>query len=128
MAIDVKERNEEEELDLMKEFSKLIMDNIDVFKRLAEKQEVCMQVEETKVLRQIIGSIEDYDNGGISDFLLIQDVLSYLPELHQLQEYIESLETELEETNEELYEAESYYDALYEDYMNFQDEMMTEDE
>lgn len=37
MAIDVKERNEEEELDLMKEFSKLIMDNIDVFKRLAEK-------------------------------------------------------------------------------------------
>lgn len=87
-----------------------------------------MQVEETKVLRQIIGSIEDYDNGGISDFLLIQDVLSYLPELHQLQEYIEALETDLEETNEELYEAESYYDALYEDYMNFQDEMMTEDE
>lgn len=37
MAIDVKERNEEEELHLMKEFSKIIMDNIDVFKRLAEK-------------------------------------------------------------------------------------------
>lgn len=87
-----------------------------------------MQAEETKVLRQIIGSIEDYDNGGISDFLLIQDVLSYLPELHQLQEYIESLETELEETNEELYEAESYHDTLYRRLHELQDEMMTEDE
>lgn len=29
--------NKEEELYLMKEFSKIIMDNIDVFKRLAKK-------------------------------------------------------------------------------------------
>lgn len=86
-----------------------------------------MQAEETKVLRQIIGSIEDYKEGGISNLLLGLDMLDYLPELYQLQEYIEALETDLEETSEELYEAESYYDALYENYIDFQDEMMQDD-
>lgn len=82
-----------------------------------------MNAEETKVLRQIIGSIKDYNTGGISDLLLISDMVEALPELTELQNYIVALETDLDTARMELDEAEHAYEELYHDYDSLSDEI-----
>ena len=82
-----------------------------------------MKAEETKVLRQIIGSIKDYNEGGISQTTLAFDMQEYLPELMELQNYIVALETDLDIAQQELDEAEHAYVELYHDYNELDDEL-----
>lgn len=82
-----------------------------------------MNAEETKVLRQIIGSIKDYNEGGISQTTLVFDMQEYLPELMELQNYIVALETDLDVAQQELDEAEHAYEELYHDYNWLDDEI-----
>ena len=82
-----------------------------------------MKAEETKVLRQIIGSIKDYKEGGISQTTLAFDMQEYLPELMELQNYIVALETDLDIAQQELDEAEHTYVELYHDYNELDDEL-----
>ena len=82
-----------------------------------------MNAEETKVLRQIIGSIKDYNEGDISQTMLAFDMQEYLPQLMELQNYIVALETDLDEAQQELDEAERAYEDLYHDYDSLSDEI-----
>lgn len=82
-----------------------------------------MNAEETKVLRQIIGSIKDYNEGGISQTTLAFDMQEYLPQLMELQNYIVALETDLDIAQQELDEAEHAYEELYHDYDSLSDEI-----
>lgn len=82
-----------------------------------------MNAEETKVLKQLIGSIKDYSEGGISQDLLAFDIVDYLPQLMELQNYIVALETDLDTAHMELDEAEHAYEELYHDYDSLSDEI-----
>lgn len=63
-----------------------------------------MNAEETQVLKQIIGSIKDYNEGGISQTTLAFDMQDYLPQLLELENYIVALETDLETEREMVWE------------------------
>lgn len=82
-----------------------------------------MNAEETKVLKQIIGSIKDYNTGSISDLLLVSDMVEALPDSMELQNYIVALETDLDTAHMELDEAEHAYEELYHDYNWLDDEV-----
>ena len=82
-----------------------------------------MNAEETKVLRQIIGSIKDYNEGDISQTILAFDMQEYLPQLMELQNYIVALETDLDIAQQELDEAEHAYEELYYDYTMLDNEI-----
>lgn len=82
-----------------------------------------MNAEETKVLKQIIGSIKDYNAGNISDLLLVSDMVEALPQLMELQNYVVALETDLDTAQQELDDAEFAYEELYSDYIMLDDEI-----
>lgn len=82
-----------------------------------------MNAEETKVLKQIIGSIKDYNTGNISDLLLVSDMVEALPQLMELQNYVVALETDLDIAQQELDEAEHAYEELYYDYTMLDNEI-----
>lgn len=82
-----------------------------------------MNAEETKVLKQIIGSIKDYNTGNISDLLLVSDMVEALPQLMELQNYVVALETDLDIAQQELDEAEYAYEELYYDYTRLDNEI-----
>lgn len=82
-----------------------------------------MNAEETKVLKQIIGSIKDYNAGNISDLLLVSDMVEALPQLMELQNYVVVLETDLDTAQQELDDAEFAYEELYHDCDSLYDEI-----
>lgn len=82
-----------------------------------------MNAEETKVLRQIIGSIKDYNEGGISQTTLAFDMQEYLPQLMELQNYVVALEVDLDTAHQELDDAEFAYEELYHDYIMLDNEI-----
>lgn len=82
-----------------------------------------MNAEETKVLKQIIGSIKDYNTGNISDLLLVSDMVEALPQLMELQNYVVALETDLDTAHQELDDAEFAYEELYHDYTMLDNEI-----
>lgn len=82
-----------------------------------------MNAEETKVLKQIIGSIKDYNAGNISDLLLVSDMVESLPQLMELQNYVVALETDLDTAQQELDDAEFAYEELYHDYTMLDNEI-----
>lgn len=82
-----------------------------------------MKAQETKVLRQIIGSIKDYNEGGISQTTLAFDMQELLPDLMELQRYIEALETDLDIAQQEAEDAMFAYEELYHDYTWLDEEM-----
>lgn len=82
-----------------------------------------MNAEETKVLKQIIGSIKDYNAGNISDLLLVSDMAEALPQLMELQNYVVALETDLDIAQQELDEIQYSYEELYSDYIMLDNEV-----
>lgn len=82
-----------------------------------------MNAEETKVLKQIIGSIKDYVSGSISQDMLTLDMIDYLPEILELENYIEALEDDLQTEREMGWEAERAYDQLWDDYTEMCDDL-----
>ncbi|ARM65999.1 hypothetical protein AM7_052 [Lactococcus phage AM7] len=76
-----------------------------------------MKAEETKVLKTIIDIVEDIKDGALPSKTVMLMLEEILPDLLELQRYIEALETDLDISQQELDEAEHNYEELYDDYL-----------
>ena len=82
-----------------------------------------MNAEETKVLKRIIDIAEDIKDGALPSFVPALELEEMIPDLLELQRYIEALETDLDTAHMELDEAEHAYEELYHDYTMLDDEI-----
>lgn len=82
-----------------------------------------MKAEETKVLKTIIDIVEDIKDGALPSKTVVLMLEEMLPDLLELQRYIEALETDLDIVQQELDEAEYSYEELYSDYIMLDNEM-----
>lgn len=82
-----------------------------------------MKSEETKVLKQLIDIVEDIKDGALPSKTVVLMLEEMLPDLLELQRYIEALETDLDTVQQELDEAEYSYEELYSDYIMLDNEM-----
>lgn len=82
-----------------------------------------MNAEETKVLKTLIDIIEDIKDGALPSKTVILMLEEMLPELMELQRYVEALETDLDIAQQELDEAEHAYEELYHDYIMIDNEI-----
>lgn len=82
-----------------------------------------MYAEETKVLTRLIDIAEDIKNGELPSFVPALELEEMLPDLLELQNYIEALETDLGEARQDLDEAQYSYEELYSDYIMLDNEM-----
>lgn len=76
-----------------------------------------MKAEETKVLKTIIDIVEDIKDEALPSKTVVLMLEEMLPDLLELQRYIEALETDLDIVQQELEEAEHSYEELYDDYL-----------
>lgn len=83
-----------------------------------------------KVLVGLINNIQDFKEGNISETLFVMDMQDYIPQLIELKEYIEDLESDITDLQTDLEEAEHSYEELYDDYLMTESllEAMEEDE
>ena len=82
-----------------------------------------MKSEETKVLKRIIDIAEDIKDGALPSFVPALELEEMLPDLLELQRYVEALETDLDTVQQDLDEAEHAYAELYSDYTWLDEEM-----
>ena len=82
-----------------------------------------MKSEETKVLKTLIDIVEDSKDGALPSKTIILMLEEMLPDLLELQRYVEALETDLDTVQQELDEAEHAYTELYDDYTWLDEEM-----
>lgn len=82
-----------------------------------------MKVEETKVLKTIIAIVEDIKDGALPSKTALLMLEEMLPDLLELQRYVEALETDLDTVQQELDEAEFAYEELYYDYVMLDNEI-----
>lgn len=82
-----------------------------------------MKAEETKVLKTIIDIVEDIKDGALPSKTVLLMLEEMLPDLLELQRYVEALETDLDTVQQELDEAEYSYEELYSDYIMLDNEM-----
>ena len=82
-----------------------------------------MNAEETKVLTRLIDIAEDIKDGALPSFVPALELEEMLPDLLELQRYVEALETDLGEVQQELDEIQYSYEELYYDYTMLDEEM-----
>ena len=82
-----------------------------------------MNAEETKVLKTIIDIVEDIKDGALPSKTVVLMLEEMLPDLLELQRYVEALETDLDIAQQDLDEAEHAYAELYSDYTWLDEEM-----
>ena len=82
-----------------------------------------MNAEETKVLKTLIDIIEDSKDGALPSKTVILMLEEMLPDLLELQRYVEVLETDLGEARQDLDEVQYSYEELYNDYIRLDEEM-----
>lgn len=82
-----------------------------------------MNAEETKVLTRLIDIAEDIKDGALPSFVPALELEEMLPDLLELQRYVEALETDLGEVQQELYEIQYSYEELYNDYIMLDEEL-----
>lgn len=82
-----------------------------------------MNAEETKVLKTLIDIVEDIKDGALPSKTVVLMLEEILPDLLELQRYIEALETDLGEVQQELDEAQYSYEELYNDYIMLDEEL-----
>lgn len=82
-----------------------------------------MNAEETKVLETLIDIAEDIKDGALPSKTVMLMLEEMLPQLIELQNYIEALETDLDIAQQELDEAQYYCEELYYDYTMLDEEL-----
>ena len=82
-----------------------------------------MNAEETKVLTKLIDMVKDIKDGALPSKTVALRLEEMLPDLLELQRYIEALETDLDTAQQDLDEAEHDYAELYSDYTWLDEEM-----
>ncbi|BBI90341.1 hypothetical protein H1N69_gp49 [Lactococcus phage phiQ1] len=82
-----------------------------------------MNAEETKVLKTLIDIIEDIKDGALPSKTVILMLEEMLPELMELQRYVEALESDLDTVQQELDEIQYSYEELYSDYIMLDEEI-----
>ena len=82
-----------------------------------------MKSEETKVLKKLIGMSKAIKDGALPSLVVALELEEILPDLMELQRYIEALETDLDTAQQDLDEAEHAYAELYSDYTWLDEEM-----
>lgn len=82
-----------------------------------------MNAEETKVLKTLINMSEDIKDRLIPSKKVALRLEEMLPDLLELQRYIEALETDLDIAQQELDDAEFAYEELYHDYIMLDNEI-----
>ena len=82
-----------------------------------------MNAEETKVLKTLIDIVEDIKDGALPSKTVALMIEEMLPDLLELQRYVEALETDLDTVQQDLEEAEHAYAELYDDYIWLDEEM-----
>lgn len=82
-----------------------------------------MKAEETKVLTRLIDIAEDIKDGALPSKTVVLMLEEMLPDLLELQRYIEALETDLDTVQQELDEIQYSYEELYSDYIMLDNEI-----
>lgn len=82
-----------------------------------------MKVEETKVLETLIDIIEDSKDGALPSKTVVLMLEEMLPDLLELQRYVEALETDLDIAQQEADDAIFSYEELYNDYIMLDEEL-----
>ena len=82
-----------------------------------------MNAEETKVLKKLIGMSESITKGALPSLVVALELEEMLPDLLELQRYVEALETDLGGVQQELDEIQYSYEELYNDYIMLDEEM-----
>lgn len=82
-----------------------------------------MNAEETKVLKKLIGMSKDIKDGALPSKTVVLMLEEMLPDLLELQCYIEELETDLDIAQQEADDAIFSYEELYSDYIMLDEEI-----
>lgn len=82
-----------------------------------------MNAEETKVLKTLIDIVEDIKDGALPSKTVMLMLEEMLPDLLELQRYVEALETDLGEARQDLDEVQYSYEELYNDYIMLDEEL-----
>ena len=82
-----------------------------------------MNAEETKVLKNLIDIVEDIKDGALPSKTVVLLLEEMLPDLLELQRYIEALETDLDIAQQEAEDAMFSHEELYSDYIMLDEEM-----